>query len=45
MFKMLLLLLKDELEREDYIIKETVKEKQKVLVLSKRFMGKSIRVV
>ena len=33
---MLLLLLRDELEREDYIVKETVKEEQKVLVLTKK---------
>ena len=44
MLKMLLLLLRDELEREDYIVKENVKEEQKVLVLSKKFRGKSIRV-
>ena len=33
---MLLLLLRDELEREDYIVKDTVKEEQKVLVLTKK---------
>ena len=42
---MLLLLLRDELEREDYIVKETVKEEQKVLVLTKQFRGKSIKVL
>lgn len=41
---MLLLLLREELEREDYIVKETVKEEQKVLVLTKKFRGKSVRV-
>lgn len=41
---MLLLILRDELEREDYIVKETVKEEQKVLVLTKKFRGKSVRV-
>ena len=45
MLKMLLLLLRDELEREDYIVKETVKEEQKVLVLTKKFRGKSIKVL
>ena len=45
MLKMLLLLLRDELEREDYIVKETVKEEQKVLVLTKKFIGKSIKVL
>lgn len=44
MLKMLLLLLRDELEREDCIVKETVKEEPKVLVLTKKFRGKSIRV-
>ena len=43
--KMLLLLLRDELGREDYIVKETVKEEQKVLVLTKKFRGKSIKVL
>ncbi len=42
---MLLLLLRDELEREDYIVKETAKEEQKVLVLTKKFRGKSIKVL
>ena len=41
---MLLLLLKEELEREDYIVKEIVKEEQKVLVLTKKFRGKSVKV-
>lgn len=41
---MLLLLLRDELEKEDYIVKENVKEEQKVLVLTKKFRGKSVRV-
>ena len=45
MLKMLLLLLRDELGREDYIVKETVKEEQKVLVLTKKFRGKSIKVL
>ena len=45
LLKMLLLLLRDELEREDYIVKETVKEEQKVLVLTKKFRGKSIKVL
>ena len=45
MLKMLLLLLRDELEREDYIVKETVKEEQKVLVLTRKFRGKSIKVL
>lgn len=45
MLKMLLLLLRDELEREDYVVKDTVKEEQNVLVLSKRFRGKSIKVI
>ena len=45
MLKMLLLLLRDELEREDYIVKETVKEEQKVLVLTKKSRGKSIKVL
>ena len=45
MLKMLLLLLRDELEREDYIVKETVNEEQKVLVLTKKFRGKSIKVL
>ena len=44
MLKMLLLLLRDELEKEDYIVKENVKEEQKVLVLTKKFRGKSVRV-
>ena len=42
---MLLLLLREELEREDYIVKETVKEEQKVFVLTKKFRGKSIKVL
>ena len=37
---MLLLLLRDELEREDYIVNDDVKEEQKVLVLTKKFRGK-----
>ena len=41
---MLLLLLRDELEREDYIVKENVKEEQKMLVLTKKFRGKLVRV-
>lgn len=41
---MLLLLLKEELEREDYVVKDTVKEEQKVLVLTKKFRGKSVKV-
>ena len=45
LLKMLLLLLRDELEREDYIVKKTVKEEQKVLVLTKKFRGKSIKVL
>ena len=45
MLKMLLLLLRDELEREDYIVKENVNEEQKVLVLTKKFRGKSIKVL
>ena len=44
MLKMLLLLLRDELEREDYIVNDDVKEEQKVLVLTKKFRGKSVRV-
>ena len=44
MLKMLLLLLKEELEREDYVVKDTVKEEQKVLVLTKKFRGKSVKV-
>lgn len=41
---MLLLLLRDELERENYVVKDNVKEEQKVLVLSKKFRGKSVIV-
>lgn len=41
---MLLLLLKDELEKEVYVVKDNVKEDQKVLVLTKMFRGKSVRV-
>ena len=41
---MLLLILRDELEREDYIVKENVKEEQKMLVLTKKFRGKLVRV-
>lgn len=41
---MLLLLLRDELEKEDYVVKDNVKEEQKVLVLSKKFRCKSVRV-
>ncbi len=44
MLKMLLLLLRDELEREDYVVKNVVREEQKVLVLSKKFRGKSVKV-
>ena len=41
---MLLLLLKDELEKEDCVVKDNVNEDQKVLVLTKKFRGKSVRV-
>ena len=41
---MLLLLLRDELEKEDYVVKNNVNEDQKVLVLTKKFRGKSVRV-
>ena len=41
---MLLLLLKDEFERRDHTVKDNIKEEQKVLVLSKKFRGRLIRV-
>lgn len=41
---MLLLLLRDELEKDNYVVKDVLKEEQKVLVLTKKFRGKSVRV-
>ena len=41
---MLLLLLRDEIEKDNYVVKESVKEEQKVLVLTKKIRGKSVRV-
>lgn len=42
---MLLLLLRDELEKDNYVVKDVLKEEQKVLVLTKKFRGKSIKVL